>query len=124
MAEFEFPYMREDWLPGSRASFEYHCNESHDSAHAQWWYRSHQRVTVLGVAECDGLWGTMAERAEAGTPKCYVVRWADGFEATVFEDELLVDRRGFCRPDPPRDVTLLPVDEVEDAGAHLLVGSR
>lgn len=89
------------WEAGDTAHFEYRCNESHDSAHAEWWYRSHQQVLVLGETDHDGHGMTLAERTEAGQPVCYEVRWTDGFEGTVTEDELLTDPAGFLRPNPP-----------------------
>lgn len=100
-------HCKEAWQAGDVAFFEYHCNESHDSAHAAWWYRSHQTVTVLGESDHDGEDGsTWMERAEDGTPKCYEVRWADGFEGAVFEDELLTSTAGWERPCPPRITAL------------------
>lgn len=101
-AEFIATYCKESWQAGERAWFEYHCNEAHDSDHAEWWYRSHQQVTVVGDADHDGHWGTMLERADGGTPKLYNVRWDDGFEGAVFEDELLTDPAAFERPEPPK----------------------
>lgn len=95
-------HWREAWQPGETAWFEYHCNESPDSAHAEWWYRSQEQVTVLGEADHDGWEGsTFADRAEAAQPKVYKIRWADGFEGDVFEDELLTSPAGFERPAPP-----------------------
>ena len=95
-------FCNEAWQPGDTAWFEYHCNESPDSADAEVWYRSHQQITVLGEADHDGWPGsTFIERSEAGQPKVYRVRWADGFEYSVFEDELVNDRAAFERPDPP-----------------------
>lgn len=91
---------RESWQPGDRAFFEYHCNQAHDSAHAQWWYRSHQPVTVLeeisapeDYTDEDGTVYNFLDRGEAGAPRCYRVRWDDGAEGTVFEDELLTSSR-------------------------------
>lgn len=83
--------MREsEWMPGERSWFEYHCNESVDSAHAEWWYRTRQPVTILGRADCEPCaWqSTAAERSAWLTPRIYAVRWDDGFEGDVFEDEL------------------------------------
>lgn len=96
---------REHWNPGEEAFFEYHCWESHESADAELWYRSHQKVTVLGPAEDWEGWDdsgmTFNERCEAGHARGYQVRFEDGFEYEVFEDELMEDRSGFHRPDPP-----------------------
>lgn len=78
---------QEHWYEGETAYFEYHCNQSHDSEHAEWWYRSQQPVTIL--EQTVSYPGTAAERGEGGTPNCYRVKWADGFKGEVFEDELL-----------------------------------
>ena len=91
---------REHWNPGERAWFEYHCNESHASAHAEVWYRSHQRVSVLEMNEA-GEGETALDRGENGCPRCYRVRWDDGFEFDVFEDELTTSRADFHRHAPP-----------------------
>jgi hypothetical protein len=45
--------------------------------------------------------GTQSERAEAGMPVTYRVKWGDGFEYDVTEDELLTDPKFYERPDPP-----------------------
>jgi hypothetical protein len=95
--------------PGDELFFEYHCNESHDSAHAQWWYRSHQKVKVIGLAPNDGMdTPSLKERGDGGVPINYVVRWPDGFVGEVAEDELMNRKKDFYQPDPPKDVTLLP----------------
>jgi hypothetical protein len=96
---------KEAWLPGESAWFEYHCNESPDSVDAPAWYRSHQQVTVLGEADNDGWKGsTFIQRSHAATPKVYNVRFADGLEWAVFEDELLNSTEGYERPDPPERI--------------------
>jgi hypothetical protein len=100
-------YLREMWSPGDGAWFEYHCWEDPKSCDANLWYHSHQRVTVLGKADADGWhkgWdgSMMKDRAEAGAPRAYTVRFQDGYERTAGEDELMTSRRGFYRPDPPR----------------------
>lgn len=105
---------REHWAHGERAFFEYHCNQSHDSEDAQLWYRSHQEVTVLGRGDDDGHAATHAERAENGTPRIYSVRFDDGHEGEVFEDELLRsseyrDATGFFAP--PRVQSLIPQED-------------
>jgi hypothetical protein len=87
---------------GQEVWFEYHCNESHDSAHAEHWYRSHQRATIIEVRDGDGFRiASQEERIESGVLIGYLIRFADGFEADVFEDELLDSREEFSRPDPP-----------------------
>lgn len=74
--------------------FEYHCTESHDSADAQAWYRSHQLVRVLDREPTEDY---------PTTPDTYRVRWADGFEWSVWADELCFNGPSdFYRPDPPR----------------------
>ena len=96
---------REHWSPGETAWFEYHCYEGHDSGDAKAWYHSHQRVTVIKEGDHDGHWGTFKERMDAGTPKCYRVRFADGLEWDVFEDELVTSVADFSRPNPPSPPT-------------------
>lgn len=85
----EDPGFKERWTPGETAYFEYHCNQAHDSSHAQWWYRSRQPVTVISQESDNGA--TIDERGEGGEPNVYKVRWKDGAEGDVFEDELLTD---------------------------------
>jgi hypothetical protein len=105
--------MRERWHGGQTALFEYHCNESHDSAHAEVWYRSHQPVTVLKMTE-PGMGETYIERGENGSPRCYRVRWADGYRFEVFEDELTDSAEDWHRPDPPaRTAQEVALREVE-----------
>lgn len=93
---------------GSRFWFEYHCWESHESGDAEVWYRSHQQCTVLGFCDPDSgadaapcAYETFEERADAGEVLTYRVRFDDGLEWTVFEDELLTSKDDFCRDDPP-----------------------
>ena len=93
--------VREAWQPGDRAWYEYHCLESDDSADAALWHRSHQQITVLGRGADEDLGGTFQERAEAGCPNVYQVRFADGYEGTAFEDELLTGPEHYERPAPP-----------------------
>lgn len=91
-----------DWLPGQRAWFEYHCWESPESNDAEVWYHSHQQVTVLERHVNDGAGMSWAGRMEAGQPYTYTVRFDDGLEWGVFEDELTNDPNDWYRPDPPR----------------------
>ncbi len=93
--------VREAWQPGDLAWYEYHCLESDDSADAALWHRSHQRVTVLGRGADEDLGGTLLERAEAGGPNVYEIRFADGYEGLAFEDERLTGPGHYERPDPP-----------------------
>lgn len=80
--------------------FEYHCNESDSSSDAHLWYRSHQKVKVLGVVY-EGEGGTLEERIEQGHPAVFKVQFEDGYEDDVFEDEILESEKDYCRPDPP-----------------------
>lgn len=91
-----------DFKPGDTAWFEYHCWESPESADAQAWYRSHQKVTVLSVQENDSAGMTRLERNEAGMPYTYTVRFGDGLEWCAFEDELSTTSNVWYRPDPPQ----------------------
>jgi hypothetical protein len=93
---------RERWAVGDVAFFEYHCLESLGSGDATAWLHSHQRATVIR-ALCDvGEEGiSLDERFRFGEQGVYTVRFADGLEWDVFEDELLIDPACFTRPDPP-----------------------
>lgn len=89
---------------GKRYWFEYHCNESHTSDDAKLWYRSHQQVVVTRVADVDPVaYTTLTERCDCACQLLYKVTFDDGFEGTVFEDELMISQRQFCRPNPPTD---------------------
>lgn len=79
---------------GKEFWFEYHCWESPESCDVELWYRSHQKVLVLnrGIDDYD-------EYPEE--PKVYDVVFKDGFEGTVYADELLYSPNEFYRPDPP-----------------------
>jgi hypothetical protein len=88
------------WKRGDTSWFEYHCYEGHDSADAELWYHSHQRVTVVKL-EWRGVGVTVQERAANGCSAGYRVRFSDGHTGDAFEDELLFSRRQFVRPDPP-----------------------
>lgn len=87
---------------GDRLWFEYHCNESLESPDAPAWLRSHQQVTVLRMCSCDGV-GVISEeeRYENGMLLLYRVKFDDGLEWDVFEDELLDSQGEFQRPAPP-----------------------
>ena len=89
--------------PGTVLWFEYHCTESHQSAHAEWWYRSHQQVTVIRCVNAEDYGNApQQDRCECGQPLVYTVRWSDGFEGDVFEDELLDSPDEYERPAPPQ----------------------
>lgn len=85
---------RDEWRPGDTAYYEYHCNPSHDSEDAPLWYRSHQKVMVLGLDHA-GPGKTMNDRLSAGEPSTYRVRFADGFEGAAYEDELFTTEADF-----------------------------
>jgi hypothetical protein len=94
---------RDLWSAGDMAAFEYHCLEAHHSADAELWYRSRSPVTVIGL-DPDGeaaVAASLIERAEAGMPLTYIVRFPDGHEAGVFEDELLTHERHFSAAHTP-----------------------
>lgn len=83
--------------------FEYHCWENENSADAELWKHSHRMVTILGVAPNDGMGiPTLQERIECGQLIGYTVRFADGYQHTAMEDELLDSTTQFERPAPPR----------------------
>ena len=95
------PEIREQMI-GQRFWFEYHCWEDPRSSDAEIWYRSHQQVTVIGEADHDGdKTHTFEERCEDGCQCVYRVRFDDGLEWDLFEDELLDSPKQFERPDPP-----------------------
>ena len=82
-------------LAYGRRWFEYHCYEGEDSADAELWHRTHQRVSVLqsnGGVSCGSSW-------YCDMPRSYLVRFADGFEGQVMDDELLAEPSEFYRPD-------------------------
>lgn len=86
---------------GKRYWFEYHCWESHQSGDAEIWYHSHEQCEVVAVVGETAAYTTLAERAEQGMQMTYKVRFDDGTEHDVFEDELMESRDSFQRPDPP-----------------------
>lgn len=71
--------MTDQRLARGRRWFEYHCYEGEDSADAKLWHHTHQQVTVL---------------AKIGEPPLYAcrmyrVKFTDGLEYDVNDDELL-----------------------------------
>ena len=75
---------------GAIAWFEYHCEQSHESAHAAAWYRSHQPVVVVHRKRFED---------ENGPRHGYRVRFADGYAQQAFDDELYdVHEDFFARP--------------------------
>lgn len=83
---------------GKEFWFEYHCWESCASSDAELWYHSHQKVLVLrrGKDDHDEF------PDDESVPKTYEVRFSDGFEWSVFDDELMDSPKDFYRPDPPK----------------------
>lgn len=75
----------------ARAWFEYHCWESEDSADAELWRHTHERVIVLRMLSPD-----------ESDYEMYEVRFADGYKGHVFADELTHTRKNFERPAYPR----------------------
>lgn len=95
---------KEHWEPGETAFFEYHCLESMDSNDSDLWLRSHSKVEVFGEADWEKEFGedkTIEQRHEAGMPKVYRVRFSDGHEGAVFEDELYTSAEYWHRDNPP-----------------------
>jgi hypothetical protein len=80
--------------------FEYHCYESPESCDSEIWYRSHQKVKVIGVSEWS--FNNYEDRMNDGQPRVYLVEWEDGFQYDVFEDELFESPDEFYRPYPPK----------------------
>jgi hypothetical protein len=73
--------------------FEYHCYEGEDSCDAELWHHTHQQVKVIGKPE-------LVEEMEDGHKITTVkVRFSDGLEYDVFDDELLDSPQAFERPD-------------------------
>lgn len=73
-------------LANGRRWFEYHCYEGEDSGDAELWHHTHQQVIVLNREESD-----------PGEPLLYRVKFSDGFEYTVFDDELVKSPTEFMR---------------------------
>ena len=94
------------YQPG-RYWFEYHCFESPESGDAEAWYRSHQQVDLLGLAEGGtndpgNRFAGAGQRAEWCTPLVYRARFDDGLEWDLCEDEIMPGGpETFSRPDPP-----------------------
>ena len=79
-------------LARDRRWFEYHCHEGEDSGDAKLWHHTHQQVKVVKRLPSDEV-----DEYEVG--KMYLVRFADGFEWSVFDDELVKNPNEFYRPD-------------------------
>ena len=92
------------WLPGTSVWFEYHCWESPKSGDAELWYRSHQRVTVIGLdpdGEVPEIGSTFKSRCANAIQAVYKIKFSDGYVGTAFEDECLDSVAEYERPDPP-----------------------
>lgn len=83
--------MSDQRLARGRRWFEYHCYEGEDSADAALWHHTHQRVDVLRRIQHGP--------PEGATPTMYRIRFADGFEEDVWDDELVANQSEFERPD-------------------------
>jgi hypothetical protein len=81
---------REAFKVGETATFTYSFEPDPTSEiSARLAHRTGQTVTVLRVETNDAPEGwTFTERMEEGTPWTYGVRFEDGHQDTVFEDEL------------------------------------
>jgi hypothetical protein len=90
-------------VTGSTKYFEYHCYEGEDSNDAELWHHTHQKVKVLHeLTDID---------EEVG--KIYRIRFPDGFEYDVFEDELLNTPSEYERPPYESDIRRNDPQEVE-----------
>jgi hypothetical protein len=79
-------------LAHGRRWFEYHCYEGEDSCDAELWHHTHQQVKIIKRLLPD-------EVDEADVGRMYRVRFTDGFEYDIFDDELIKDPSRFQRPD-------------------------
>ena len=77
-------------LANNRRWFEYHCYEGEDSSDAELWHHTHQQVAVLHKHQ---------NIDEPIVGKMYRVRFGDGLEYDVCDDELLKSPKDFYRPD-------------------------
>jgi hypothetical protein len=77
-------------LARGRRFFEYHCYEGEDSSDAELWHHTHQQVIVLNRE---------SNIDEVYVGKIYRVRFPDGFEYDVCDDELLKSPSEYYRPD-------------------------
>jgi hypothetical protein len=98
-----YPELKNLWRPGEMAYFEYHCYMGHDSADAELWYRTHQPVLVVKMT-APGAGRTYNDRAKAGVPRMWRIRFLDGGTGDAFEDELYTDMKYWSRDfNPPSD---------------------
>lgn len=80
-------------LANGRRLFEYHCYEGEDSSDAELWHHTHQKVIVLRKLK------NIEEVDEADAGRMYKVRFPDGFEYNVCDDELVKTPNAYYRPD-------------------------
>lgn len=77
-------------LAHGRRLFEYHCWEDERSNDAKLWHHTHQTVKVT--------MRTQHGHIDSPTPTMYHIRFADGFEAEVWDDELVGSATDYQRP--------------------------
>ncbi len=76
-------------LAHGRRYFEYHCYEGEDSSDTELWHHTHQQVIILNkITDTDIEVGRM-----------YRVRFPDGLEYDVFNNELVKSPSDYYRPD-------------------------
>ncbi len=80
-------------LARGRRFFEYHCYEGEDSSDAKLWHHTHQQVTILRKLK------NIEEVDEVDAGRMYQVRFADGLEYNVCDDELVSSPKDYARPD-------------------------
>lgn len=85
--------MTDKRLARGRRWFEYHCYEGEDSSDAELWHHTHQQVEVIKRLEDTEVIG------DTSTIPMYRVRFPDGFEYDIFDDELVASPKDFYRPD-------------------------
>ena len=77
-------------LARGRRHFEYHCYEGEDSGDAILWHHTHQEVEVLHK---------LNNIDEFDVRRMYRVRFADGLEYDIRDDELMKSPAEYYRPD-------------------------
>ena len=90
---------------GTHCLFDYHCRESDNSPDAKLWYHSHCSVVVQRCVNPEYLYAAVTMKArleECGTPLAYEVLFSDGFTGVAMEDELLLTKADYDRPDQPK----------------------
>jgi 2'-5' RNA ligase len=88
---------RHEPIVGKTYWFEYHCWESEESADAELWHHTHQKVLVYGRG--DGDYDECPVCGEFPCWNSWKIRFPDGYEHTAAPDELLKSRSEFERPD-------------------------